>query len=146
LLVVKSTSLGQITARFQRHSNKGKNRALGGRLSGMQVESWSATLIVKHFYPLRSALLHALPNDNLADDHPIVLIAAMITMTVGVVCHSHTDCSACPCPLCHLVVAPSLADLPSNVLTPLGERLEPQVTPFVACSAQRRIPARAPPA
>lgn len=77
---------------------------------------------------------------------PIVLVAAMLTMTFGVVCHSHTDCSPAACPLCHMVVAPSLAGIPSNALILIGERPEPQPMQFVAFSAQRQIPARAPPA
>lgn len=77
---------------------------------------------------------------------PVLLIAAMVTMSVGLVCHSHTDCSACTCQLCHLVVAPSLVDPPSNALVTVGERPEAQPLAEAVCSDSRQIPARAPPA
>ncbi|HJU11399.1 MAG TPA: hypothetical protein VJ728_11005 [Candidatus Binataceae bacterium] len=77
---------------------------------------------------------------------PIVLIAAVLAMTFGVVCHSHVGCSPSTCPICHYVVAPSAAGIPQNALIAVGERPDPQPAHFVICSARRQIPARAPPA
>jgi len=77
---------------------------------------------------------------------PIVLIAAVMAMTLGVVWHSHVNCSPGTCPLCHLVIAHSHDGIRAYALIPLGERPETQSTYFVAGSAPRQIPARAPPA
>ena len=77
---------------------------------------------------------------------PVVLIAAMLTMAFGVVCHSHVNCSPSTCPICHYVVAPSLGGPPQNVVIPIGERPEPQPPHLAICSASRLISARAPPA
>jgi hypothetical protein len=77
---------------------------------------------------------------------PIVLIAAMLTMTIGVVCHNHVNCSPNTCPICHYVVAPSVGGIAQAVLILIGKRPEPQSTHLVFCSARRQIPARAPPA
>jgi hypothetical protein len=77
---------------------------------------------------------------------PIVLIAAVLVMTVGVVCHTHTDCSPSTCPICHLVIAPTAAGAPSNVFVLIGEKPEPQIARLFFSFARRQIPARAPPA
>lgn len=77
---------------------------------------------------------------------PIVLIAAVMAMTLGVVCHSHVNCSPGACPLCHLVIAHSQDGIRAHALILLGEKPESQSAYFVAGSAPRQIPARAPPA
>ncbi len=76
----------------------------------------------------------------------VLLIAAVTSTMVGVVCHSHVNCSPSTCPLCHMVIAPSLVGIPANVLILLGARPESKSTPFVARTARQQLPARAPPA
>lgn len=76
----------------------------------------------------------------------ITLIAALAVMSVGVVCHSHVDCSPSTCPLCHIVIAPSLVEMPANVMILVGERPELPSTLLVTSCARRQLPARAPPA
>ena len=77
---------------------------------------------------------------------PVVLIAAVIALTLGVACHSHVNCTPSTCPLCHLAIAYSVGTIRAYVLMPIGQRLEPQTKSMVARLAPRQIPARAPPA
>ncbi|HET7103080.1 MAG TPA: hypothetical protein VFI20_03240 [Terracidiphilus sp.] len=77
---------------------------------------------------------------------PLVLIAAVLVMTVGAVCHTHTNCSPGTCPFCHLVIAPSMAANPADVMIPIGEGPQPQSLDLVIGAVHRQIPARAPPA
>ncbi|MGH9589500.1 MAG: hypothetical protein ACRD25_03860 [Terracidiphilus sp.] len=114
--------------------------------TGYPNGSGSVTLLPKRFDPTNSAYKMPGRTRIWRVVVPIVLIAAMLTMAVGVVCHSHTNCTPSTCPICHYLVAPSLAGPPQNVLIPLGEGPEPQPSHFVLCSARRQISARAPPA
>ena len=50
------------------------------------------------------------------------------------------------CPLCHLTLAPSLAGIRACILVPAGAGPAPHYISFIAPSAPRQVPARAPPA
>jgi len=76
---------------------------------------------------------------------PIALLVLLLGSTLGVVWHHHGNSSSDSCSLCHLVIAPSAAGIRACVLVPKGAGPEPQYRSFIARSAARQIPARAPP-
>lgn len=78
---------------------------------------------------------------------PIVLIAALLATTAGMVCHFHHDrYSADQCTLCHLVIAPTAANPDLCQLAPASAESTPEIE-FIAfrCVADQ-ISSRAPPA
>jgi hypothetical protein len=77
---------------------------------------------------------------------PVALLVLLLGSTLGAVWHHHADTSSDTCLLCHLVIAPSVAGIRACVLVPKGAGPEPQYICFIARSAARQIPARAPPA
>lgn len=44
-----------------------------------------------------------------------LLIVLVLSVTVGMVCHNHEQCSASNCTLCHLLIAP-----PAPGIAPIG--------------------------
>jgi hypothetical protein len=76
----------------------------------------------------------------------IALLVLLLGSTLGVVWHHHANSSSDTCSLCHLVIAPSVVGIRACVLVPKGAGPEPQYISFIARSAARQIPARAPPA
>lgn len=76
---------------------------------------------------------------------PIVLLVLLLGTTFGVVWHHHVDSSSDACPLCHMAITPGMAGIRLCVLVPTGAGPKPQYINFIAHSAPRQIPARAPP-
>ena len=78
---------------------------------------------------------------------PVVLIVAVLATTVGMVCHHHHDrSSADQCTLCHLVIAPTVADPGVGELTPVSPDYVVQSEFLISRCAPDQIPSRAPPA
>jgi hypothetical protein len=79
---------------------------------------------------------------------PIALLVLLLGSTLGAVWHHHANAntSSDTCVLCHLVIAPSVPGISACVLVPKGAGPEPRYISFIARSAARQIPARAPPA
>jgi len=77
---------------------------------------------------------------------PIALLVLLLGTTLGMVWHHHANASADNCPLCHLTLAPSLAGIRACILVPAGKGPAPQSIRFIARSAPKQVPARAPPA
>jgi hypothetical protein len=78
---------------------------------------------------------------------PVVLIVVVLTTTMGMVCHWHHDrYAADQCTLCHLVIAPALANTEACSLTLPPAEFAAQAESFVSGCTTRQIPSRAPPA
>jgi hypothetical protein len=76
---------------------------------------------------------------------PVVLMVLLLGMTVGILFHHHAGSSTDSCPLCHLVIAPSLAGIGDYVLVPIGTGPGQQSIRLIAYTTTPQIPARAPP-
>jgi hypothetical protein len=78
---------------------------------------------------------------------PLVLIVTVLVATSGMACHHHHDrSSADQCTLCHLVIAPTVANTGVCELTWAPADLAVQREFFVPGCAADHIPSRAPPA
>lgn len=78
---------------------------------------------------------------------PVVLIVAILATTMGMLCHHHHDrYSADQCTLCHLVIAPTVANTDVEEPAPASADYAVQSMFFTARSVVGQIPSRAPPA
>jgi hypothetical protein len=78
---------------------------------------------------------------------PVVLIAAVLATTMGMVCHHHHDrYSADQCTLCHLVIAPSVANSDVCEFAPASADYAVQSEFLISHCIEDQIPSRAPPA
>ena len=77
---------------------------------------------------------------------PIALLVLVLGIALGMVWHQHVNSSSDNCQLCHLTLAPSLAGIRACVLVPAGAGPAPHYISFIALSAPKQVPARAPPA
>jgi len=78
---------------------------------------------------------------------PLVLIVAILATTMGMVCHHHHDrYSADQCTLCHLVIAPTVAQTGACDLAWVSADYVVQRLSFISSCVANQIPSRAPPA
>jgi hypothetical protein len=78
---------------------------------------------------------------------PVVLIVAVLATTMGMVCHHHHDrYSADQCTLCHLVIAPTVANADVCELAPAIADYAVQSEFLISHCVADQIPSRAPPA
>lgn len=78
---------------------------------------------------------------------PIVLIVAILATAMGMVWHHHHDrYSADQCSLCHMVIAPAVANTGACQLASASADYAVQIESFISRRVAEQIPARAPPA
>lgn len=77
---------------------------------------------------------------------PVVLIAVVLATTMGMVCHDHHRCSADQCTLCHLVIAPTVANTGVGELASAPAEYVVQSDFFISRFVADQISSRAPPA
>ena len=81
---------------------------------------------------------------------PIAVLALVVGMTMGVVCHHHdANTSAENCPICHLshqTAEPAVASVGAEILVVKGQRPEPLPPVVVSRLVPPQLPARGPPA
>ena len=76
----------------------------------------------------------------------VLLIVLVLTLTMGMVCHHHDQCSAANCTLCHLAIAPPAAIIKAIELVPVTAEYAVRENNFVSCCRANEKPPRAPPA
>lgn len=78
---------------------------------------------------------------------PVVLIVVVLATTMGIACHHHRDhYSAHQCTLCHLVIAPTIANTGGCELAPAIAEYAMQTEFLISHFLPAQIPSRAPPA
>lgn len=78
---------------------------------------------------------------------PVLLVLAILATTMGMVCHDHHDrYSADQCTLCHLVIAPTVANAGVCELVSAPAPYVVQSESYISRGVPHHIPSRAPPA